>query len=114
MEKYVWRQVSCSFGAVIKIQMPLICILKTFCSFSKSLDDLILKIVPSLRKKFGKLAKLICRRETLSCTAQSPHHSSVWEVFYAGVSDHEMISDACACALRGMFHGQQKSEEGLN
>lgn len=35
-KKCVERQVSCSFDAVIKIQMPLICILKTFCSFLNS------------------------------------------------------------------------------
>lgn len=45
-KKCVWRQVSCSFDSVIKIQMPLICILKTFCSFLNTWHGLILKIAP--------------------------------------------------------------------
>lgn len=114
-KKCVWRQVSCSFDAVIKIQMPLIRILKTFCSFLKLWHGLILKIFPFFFV-FAVMMKLIYRSET------PVHHKACVLLLYRSFlywsqCDHEVISDVCGLQLfshSGMFHTQQKPEESLN
>lgn len=113
-KKCVGRQVSCSFDAVIKIQMPLICILKTFCSFLNSWHGLILKIAPFF---FCCADKVNLQEWNCLLYTMRPMSHFCAGVFCTGVS---VTMRWClwlltgSLALRGMFHTRQKPKESLN
>lgn len=106
---------SCSFDAVIKIQMLFICVLKTFCSFLKSLHGLILKIFPFLFFVFAVMMKFIYRSEIP--VHHKAHALPLYRSFlYWSQCDHEVIRAVCGLQLfshSGRSHTQQKPEESL-